>query len=161
MTEELVVVPMGGLEVRAAPAVLTAIGLGSCVAIMMLDPGTRTGGLAHVLLPVPGDAGAVPPGRYAASAAPLLFRQLVATGADPARFQAWLVGGATMFAALMAPDTVSIGDRNVTAAREALDRLGVPIAGEALGGTRGRTVTLDLARGRVEVRSVGQGVHVL
>jgi chemotaxis protein CheD len=60
-----------------------------------------------------------------------------------------------MFSQLLQPGTIQMGERNVVAARAALRAAGIPVVREAVGGTVGRSVRLDVASGAVEVRSVG------
>jgi chemotaxis protein CheD len=50
-----------------------------------------------------------------------------------------------------------MGDRNVAAAREALTRAGIAIAGEDVGGDFGRTVWVAVTDGTVTVQSVLRG----
>ncbi len=54
-----------------------------------------------------------------------------------------------------------IGDRNAVQAKLMLGALAVPVVGEDLGGSVGRTVLLDIALGRVTVRTVGHGAKIL
>ena len=44
-------VKVADYAVRRGEHVIATIGLGSCVAIVLYDRDTRTGGLAHILLP--------------------------------------------------------------------------------------------------------------
>jgi chemotaxis protein CheD len=97
------------------------------------------------------------PGRYAQTAVPALIDEMVGRGARRQGLTARLAGGATMFANLIAPGLIHTGERNVLAAREALHIAGVAVAGEWVGGEFGRTCELDLASGRVQVRSVKHG----
>lgn len=163
MSELPVNVRVADLVVRSAPATLDALGLGSCVAVMLHDPQARIGGMAHVLLPTPGhgEGAADRPGRYAQTAVPALLEAVLAAGAARHRVVARLVGGATMFANLTAPGLISVGERNTVAARRALDALGLPLTGEAVGGDYGRSVRFDLAAGSVTVRSVRHGTVTL
>lgn len=142
---------------------LTALGLGSCVAIALWDSATRTGGMAHVLLPAPPPRGADfhVPGRYAQTAVPRLLETVLELGAARATVTARLVGGASMFTNLIAPGLIHTGERNVLAAREALHSRGVPVIGEWVGGDFGRTVIFDLATGKVIARSVRHGTREL
>lgn len=151
------------LVVRSAPAVLDALGLGSCVAVMLHDSEARVGGLAHVLLPTPGhgERDGAQPGRYAQTAVPALLDAVLAAGASRHRVVARLVGGATMFANLTAPGLIAVGERNTVAARRALDALGLPLTAEAVGGDYGRSVRFDLTAGTVTVRSVRHGTVTL
>jgi chemotaxis protein CheD len=137
-------------------AVLVTLGLGSCVAIMMHDPTARAGGMAHILLPSKSLArDSTNPAKFPETAVPLLIERLRGLGADPRRLVAKLAGGASMFAALMTPGSVQMGERNIVAARNALRAAGIPVAAEAVGGQAGRTVRYEVGVGRVEIRSVG------
>jgi chemotaxis protein CheD len=150
-----VMIRAGELGVGRGEMLLATLGLGSCVAVALDDPASRVGGLAHVFLPessphAPFDA----PGRYVDTALPLLLERVVGAGADRRRLRARLVGGASMFPALQPPGTVPLGLRNANAARGLLDRLGVPVAGEDVGGSYGRSVYFHVGDGRLVVRSV-------
>jgi len=158
---ERVIVTLGQLAVRRAPATIAALGLGSCVAVLLYDDKARVGGLAHVLLPTAGDATMLSqPARYAQSAVPALRDAVVAAGAEPRRLVARLVGGATMFSNLVAPGLISIGQRNTVAIRRGLDRLGIPVVSEAVGGDFGRSVHFDLGSGIARVSSATHGQRV-
>ena len=140
------------LRIATAPQVLKAYGLGSCLAIALYDPQLRVGGLVHSLLPQqrPGEPVSVAP-KYVDAAIRLMIEELVRAGADPARLQAKVAGGANMFETEYLTLINSIGVRNARSARETLMELGIPLAGEEVGGNRGRTVEFDLATGRLLV----------
>jgi chemotaxis protein CheD len=141
---------------------LVALGLGSCVAVILWDPGTRVGGMAHVLLPTPPPRGRdAPPGRYAQTAIPQLVIMMVQAGANRSTTIAKLVGGAAMFSNLIAPGLIHTGERNVLATREALHSAGIPLRGEWVGGDFGRSVELDLESGRLTTASVRHGAREL
>lgn len=142
--------------------VLVTLGLGSCVAIMLHDPKTKAGAMAHVLLPSKSLAhDASNPAKFPESAVPLLVERLKALGADPRRLVAKLAGGASMFTQLMTPGTIQMGERNIVASRNALRKAEIPILREAVGGDRGRTVRFHVKDGRVEIRSVGAATDVI
>lgn len=163
MTDQPIIVRVAELIVRPAPAQLAALGLGSCVAVILHDPEARVGGLVHILLPTAavGERPGAAPGRYAQSAVPALLEAVLAAGAARHRVVARLVGGATMFRNLTAPGLIAIGERNTVAARRALDTLSLPLVGEAVGGDYGRSVQFDLMTGTVTVRSVRHGTLAL
>lgn len=143
--------------VERGAGTLVTYGLGSCVAIMLHDPEVPAAGMAHVLLPsrsLTRDQGNA--AKFPETAVPLLVERLRALGAQPTRLVAKLAGGASMFAQLLSPGTLQMGERNLVASRNALRAAGIPVAREAVGGSVGRTVRLDVASGAVEIRSVGQ-----
>lgn len=148
-------VGMGAYAVAKDGATLGAVGLGSCVAVMLSDPVARVGGLLHVLLPSQSSRRGGSPARSADTGVPLLLEELLTLGADRTRVRARLVGGATMFGDLMPAGSVSIGERNQVACRSALRDLGIPVIAEDVGGGRGRSVHLDVTADIVTVRSVG------
>ncbi len=136
--------------------IIVTLGLGSCVAIMLHDPEARIGAMAHVLLPSHSLArDQSNPAKFPETAVPFLVQQMLAAGASRQRLVAKLAGGASMFAQLMTPGTVQMGERNIAASRAALRAASIPIVGEAVGGERGRSVRFWPRNGRVETRTVG------
>jgi chemotaxis protein CheD len=142
-------------------AVIVTLGLGSCVAIMLHDPVACIGAMAHVLLPSHSLArDQSNPAKFPETAVPFLVHRMLAAGANRHRLVAKLAGGASMFAQLMTPGTVQMGERNIAASRAALREAAIPIIGEAVGGARGRSVRFWPQNGRVETRTV-RGEDVL
>jgi chemotaxis protein CheD len=157
------VVRVADWVVDAGDAVLVTLGLGSCVAMVLYDPVARAGGLAHLLLPSPSLArDRSSPGRFPETALPLLLGGMAAVGAERARITARLVGGASMFASGgTAPRPLPMGERNVVAARQVLAAARVPVVAEDVLKNHGRSVYFFLDAGRVEVRTVANGIVVL
>jgi chemotaxis protein CheD len=161
VSETRILVRIGDLRVAGGDAELITVGIGSCVALAVFDPVRRIGGLGHALLPEPFRNGRPgPPGRFATTAVARLLEMLRERGGDPRRAVAWLVGGARMFEGLSSTGS-SIGDRNIGAARKALEAAGVPVGGEVVGGALGRSVYFDVGAGRVRVTSVHADAVVL
>ena len=141
---------------------LVTVGLGSCVAIVLHDPHAHIGGLAHVLLPSTGmsqdrDNRA----KFPSTAVPLLCDRMQALGARTGRLRAKIVGGASMFTSLLSATGLQIGERNVVAARAALERAGIPIVAQEVGGDYGRSVYFHVHDGRLIVKSLKAGNVVL
>jgi chemotaxis protein CheD len=118
--------------------------------------------MAHILLPSTSLARDTSnPAKFPETAVPLLVQRLIALGAEPRRLVAKLAGGASMFAQLMTPGAVQMGERNIAAARDVLRRAGIPLGAEAVGGTAGRSVRFSVGDGRVEIRSVGANAIII
>lgn len=132
---------------------LSALGLGSCIALAAHDPVRRVAGMVHVMLPAstiathPG-----PPGKYADTAVPALVAAMERLGADRARLVCKMAGGAQMFAS--GGGLLNIGARNAIAVRAALTQVGLRLTAADTGGSAGRTLELHVATGLVRVRSV-------
>lgn len=146
----------------AATGMLSTIGLGSCVAIVLYDAESAVGGLAHVLLPnetMSRDRSN--PAKFPATAVPLLLEEMRRLGAHVGRVRAKIAGGASMFGNLMGAGGTNIGERNVEAVRRALEMAGIPVVADDTGSDYGRSVFFFLDDGRVEVRSLRKGSRVL
>lgn len=81
------------------------------------------------------------------SMADRFFSELI----PPSRIRVRLYGGASLFKGITAG--ISVGEKNVAAARATLSSLGLRIAEQETGGEVGRTVVYDSVTDRVEVRS--------
>lgn len=138
---------------------LTSYGLGSCLAIALYDPEAGIGGLAHAMLP-DGDAMANSdrkPGKYADTAIRALLRRMVERGATYTAVEAKLAGGSDMFQ--FEGFGKGVGRRNVAAAREELEKLGVPVVAEDVGGDHGRTVKFTPGTGKLVVKTADEDEH--
>jgi chemotaxis protein CheD len=139
----------------SAGDVLVSLGLGSCVGVALLDRRATVAGLAHVVLPA-AEGRAETPGKFADTAVPALLDAVVALGARRSHLEAVLVGGASMFS--FGGAGLEIGQRNDEAVREELARLRIPIAAAETGGSRGRTVRVDVQTGVVTAKAAGDAV---
>ena len=164
MAENLRTVSIGELIVSSAPEdVLIAYGLGSCVAVCVYDPVARVGGMLHALLPSASAANQADgtPAKYVDQGVPLLVDSILQHGAQRRRLVVRLAGGAQVLTIPGMDGALDIGKRNVRAAEETLQALGLRIHAQATGGNAGRTVKLYVANGQVTVKSLGQPEQLL
>ncbi|HUQ83496.1 MAG TPA: chemotaxis protein CheD, partial [Gemmatimonadaceae bacterium] len=94
--------------------------------------------------------------KFPGTAVPLLIAAMRARGAK-GPYKAKIAGGASMFGQLIPAGGVNMGERNVAATRKALETAGIPLLGDDTGGDHGRSVYLDVATGRVLVKSLKRG----
>lgn len=142
-------------QVGSAPRTLVSFGLGSCVGVTLHDPVLQLGGLAHTLLPEPRPGMDVSrPGKFVSLAVRQMLQDLLQLGAVHGRLVAKICGGAHMFHPPPDDPSQTVGQRNVRAARQVLEELGIALLGEDVGGSFGRTVEFDLASGKVLLRFV-------
>jgi chemotaxis protein CheD len=134
-----------------APGRLCCLGLGSCVAIFLYDPGAKIGGVAHILLPrAPNRRSS--DAKYADTGIRLLLDRLVKEGADRRRVRAKLVGGAQMFKNLDL--TMSdIGKENLAQSRKTLTELGIRVVAQEVEGDRGRSAYFSMEDGKVTIKA--------
>jgi chemotaxis protein CheD len=150
----LIKVGMAQFKVATAPARMMTYALGSCVGIVLHDPVSKIGGLAHVMHPsskrVPNNTNRA---KFVDTAVELMLSRMAKKGALRERIEAKIFGGARMFQQHRAsPGVMQIGEENVRAAKDELVRRNIPIIAESTGGTKGRTVFFDVTSGRVTVK---------
>ena len=154
MTASETMVRMGELAASSEPGhVLVSLGLGSCIGLGLIDRRMGIAGLAHIVLPQSQGHGRENPRKFADLAVPELLDELADLGARRVRLEAVLVGGASMFAVSSA--SLEVGQRNEAAVRELLKGLRVPVVASATGGSRGRTVRIEVGTSAVTVREAG------
>lgn len=157
---EPVVVGVGGLDVATYPDTLLTRALGSCVGLTMWDPVTRSGGMAHIMLPDAGPGrGDREPTRAATFAVPVLVRRLTGMGCDARRLEVKIAGGAAMFPS--DPVHEGIGSRNLTEVMRQLALLDLTPKAEDVGGSHARTIELMLGDGALVVRSYVFGLRTI
>jgi chemotaxis protein CheD len=142
-------VGVGELAVTTDDAVLTTSGLGSCVAVALVDERAGVRGLLHAMLPA-GEGkstAASRPAKYVDTGIDSLIGALDDAGADPRRLEARVAGGAEMLDL-----TDAVGPRNVERVGEVLDAAGVPVVASDMGDAVGRTVRFG-PDGRLVVRA--------
>jgi len=83
------VVGIAQMAICHSPEKLTCLGLGSCVAVVMYEPGIKMGGIVHVLLPKAPDNHDIEE-KYADTGTRKLFREMVQRGARKERLVAKL-----------------------------------------------------------------------
>ena len=130
--------------------------LGSCIAIMVHDPVVRVSGLLHFMLPESSldlDKAAQRPFMFADTGIPLLFQSVYKLGAIKSRVLVMAAGGAQM---LDPNGTFNIGKRNHLAMRKIFWKAGVIVHKEEIGGILSRTVKIEVATGRVHLRTAGE-----
>jgi chemotaxis protein CheD len=153
-------VRMGELATSADPdTVLVSIGLGSCIGLALVDAAARVAGLAHIMLPGPGDTAGRAPGTFADTAVPALLDAVLAAGARRMGLNAVIVGGAQMFGGA---GGMQVGARNEEAVRAALREVRLPVVAAETGGASGRTIRVRLDGDvRVTARAAGGPENVL
>jgi chemotaxis protein CheD len=154
--EKIITVGLGEYAVSQDPQeILVAYGLGSCVGIGMYDQHAHLAGLLHALLPIHPIGSSDQHSRYVDTGIKLLIDELMKKGADRYRLVVRMAGGANMLVAPGFTGSFNIGTRNVEAAYTTLGSLKMPLSGQEVGGTSGRTVKFYVKDGRMTIRSIG------
>jgi chemotaxis protein CheD len=138
----------GGWTVQTARPIATL--LGSCVAVCFYDPKLKLAGMNHFLLPSKArgnlaDEDIVLNGDYAME---VLRNAMYGKGAQSGRLVAKAFGGGNIVSSI----NMAIGERNVSFAREWLEREGIPLLASDFGGAWSRKVIFDPVSGDVFCR---------
>lgn len=159
---EVIKVGMADLNICKAPDTITTLGLGSCIGIALLDPVTKIGGLAHIMLPdstkMKNNSNIA---KFADTGIVELVRRMTEAGAVKSRLVAKIAGGARMFEVSGNSEVGNIGARNAEASRQKLKELGIPLLAEDTGLNYGRTVELHCDTGEFYIKSVGKELKII
>ncbi|MDD3627719.1 MAG: chemotaxis protein CheD [bacterium] len=158
MKAELIKVKMADVQIGNSPAVLITYGLGSCVGLTIWDSKLKWGGMAHIMLPTSkGFSKNENFAKFADSSIEYLVNELIKMGSNKRNLEAKVFGGASMFSFESKSDILNIGDRNIDATFNSLDEFGISVVNRDVGGNFGRTISLYLETGVVEVHSIKNG----
>ena len=139
---------LGQWHSSAQPVLISTL-LGSCVSACLYDPVAKIGGMNHFMLPR--DVGNEDnPARFGVHAMELLVNELMDTGADRTRLRAHAFGAAAVNKNL----TSSVAAQNGVFIKKFLEREGIPLISERLGGSLPREVILNTASGDCFVRTI-------
>ena len=130
--------------------------LGSCVGLVLYDPEVMVGGIVHCMLPL-SNANSENPLMFVDTGVNVLLREVFDHGARRKRLIAKVAGASGL---LDEKGTFKIGERNYTVLRKVLWKNDIMIAAEDIGGTRARTLYLDIGTGRTVVRSCGRETEI-
>jgi len=148
---------------RTPGDVVKTLALGSCVAVVMLDPKTHAVGMVHVALPdssIDPQKAQTKPGYFADTGVRALLQEMknITGSLNGKEFLIKLVGGASV----MDPNnTFNIGKRNVLSVKKMLWSLGMGATAEETGGHISRSVMVDVDTGTVTIISPGRGSWVI
>lgn len=127
--------------------------LGSCVAVTMYSPATCTGAICHAIFPhIANQENRL---HYVDPAIRYIYSKMIEYGGKP-NMEVKLFGGAQVLSGSDYGDIRrSIGEMNILQARKTLQQLGLHIAKEDVGGSRGRKLLFSLKTGEVLLRRLG------
>jgi chemotaxis protein CheD len=140
---------------------LVTYALGSCIAVIVFDPGVHVGGLLHFMLPessLDAARALTNPFLFADTGVPVLLQDICNLGGRKSHLRVCIAGGAQI---MNESSMFHIGKRNYLALRKILWKAGIMVQSEAIGGELCRTVCLDLSSGIVSVRIPGEPESLL
>lgn len=157
---DILVVGIADAKIATNQETLVSYALGSCVGVCLYDTKTHIAGMVHILLPYKG-ASLNPHNefKFADSGICKLLEIMLLKGAQKHHIIAKIAGGAEMFK--MQSDQEGVGKRNIKAVREVLRHLRVPLIGEDIGNTFGRSIWFDPINGSLKIKTVNHGIQII
>lgn len=152
------IVGISDMKVSKDPkATLLTYSLGSCIAVLLWDPKIKVAGLLHYMLPdsrIDPERAKLRPFMFGDTAIPQLFRAAYGLGAVKERLQVYVVGGAHL---MDSAAVFNIGNRNYDIVTRLFARNGIRPVKEDVGGSVSRTLSLELATGKILLKVSGKG----
>ena len=139
--------------------VLITSGLGSCLGIVLHDPGEMVSGMVHVMLPSISQARDSTPAKFVDTGLPLLIDEMVDVSARSDRLQAWIAGGSEMIQ--FTSSDGSIGSRNIELAEQLIAEHDLELVGSDVGGSHGRSIAFDPAAAELTIRTADDTEKVI
>lgn len=153
---------MADLNICASPDSIITMGLGSCVGVVLWDPGSKVCGMVHIMLP---DSTEIAQNsnraKFADTGVEDLLDKVVLAGASRNRLVAKIAGGAQMFSINAKSPALRIGERNVEAVKKKLSELKIRLVADDTGDNYGRTVEFFPENGEYHIRAIGREGRVI
>ena len=155
-TQDTLVIGLGEMQVSKEPsAVLTCLGLGSCIGFSVYDPMVKVGGMVHIVLPSSDGRETNTPAKFADMAIPNLLDAMSDLGSTNRSLVIKMAGGAQMSLAKGGSGIFKTGERNIESVNAIAQKHGLRIAASDVGGHSGRTLRLFVSSGQVTVTTAG------
>ncbi len=149
------VVAVGDMKLGTKGDMIVTHALGSCLGLMVYDPGVKVGGLLHAMLPlskINHQKASDNPYMFVDTGVPELFSRLYDIGGQKSRM---IIKAAGCGQPLGNSEMFKIGERNYTILKKLLWKNNILLASEDIGGVASRTVYFDISTGQVIISSKG------
>ena len=160
MSDEISV-GISDMKIASSPKGLISYALGSCVGICIIDKAKKIAGMAHIMLPNNNAVDKTNVFKYADTGIVEMVKQMESMGCMRARMTAKIAGGARMFEIKGNSSIGNIGERNITATKEILNKLNIKLLSQDVGENFGRTIIFDSDTGNLTIKSFARNIKVI
>lgn len=154
-------VGISDMKIVNAPNELISYALGSCVGICVIDRVLHIAGMAHIMLPYNKNGDKTNAFKYADTGISEMIEKMEIMGCSRLRMVAKIAGGAKMFEMKGNSIIGNIGERNIEATKETLQKLRIKLLAEDTGKNFGRTITFDSNTGNLTIKTFVQNTKVI
>ncbi|MDD4089565.1 MAG: chemotaxis protein CheD [Tissierellia bacterium] len=156
-----ITVGISDMKIVKQPEILISYALGSCVGICIIDYLAQIAGMAHIMLSYNKNGDKKEILKYADTGITEMVIQMEKLGGMKSRMTAKIAGGAKMFDIKGSSTIGSIGQKNIAATKETLQRLKIRLIAEDVGENYGRTIIFDSSNGDLTIKSFGRELKII
>jgi len=143
--KEIIDVNTGYIVLGEGNVILRSVALGSCIAAVAYDSKKKIGAIAHIVLPGKAPENFLEKTKYAADAIDEMIGRMLKKGSKHSNIEVCLVGGGNVLK--RKDDTICAA--NIESTTQLLNNKNIPIRATALGGTKRKSISLDVESGAV------------
>jgi chemotaxis protein CheD len=161
MSDELNV-GISDMKITYSPQGLISYALGSCVGICIIDNLRNVAGMVHIMLPNNKNTDdKTNVFKYADTGILEMVKQMELMGCMRMRMTAKIAGGAKMFEIKGNSSIGNIGERNIVATKEVLNKLNIKLLSQDVGENYGRTIIFDSETGNLTIKSFAKNIKII
>lgn len=150
-------VGIADMKICKAPDLITTVGLGSCIGVVLYDDIKKICGLLHIMLP---DSTRIKHNsniyKFADTGIASMISELEKQGVNRGNLKAKMAGGAQMFSFSNGNDINSIGEQNIKAVHDELAKYKIKVKSEDVGLNFGRTIIFNPETSELEIIKAGK-----
>jgi len=143
--KESVDVNSGEVKVDTAGVILRSAAIGSCVVVAAYNLRKKTGAIAHIMLPGRAPQQSLEKTKYAFDAIEQMLNRMFEAGAGMNDIEVCLVGAGNV----LQKEDDTICQDNIKSVSTILAEKNIPIRASVLGGTKRKSVFLDVKNGSI------------
>ena len=140
---QIIDVNTGEVKIASGPIMLRSVAIGSCIVVAALDSEKRVGGMAHIMLPGIAPSNSIDKTKYASNAINKLIGMLNGSGVEPDNIEVCLVGAGNV----LRKENDTICQANIKSVTGILKEKSIPVKASVLGGTKRKSVCMDIENG--------------
>ncbi len=133
----------GEVKVATEGTILRSVAIGSCVAVAAINFKRKIGAMVHIMLPGSAPQHSLEKTKYAFDGIEQLLNQMFETGASMDEIEVCLVGGGNV----LKKEDDTICEANIESTAQILKEKKIPVMASVLGGTKRKSVFLDIENG--------------
>ncbi len=138
-------VDTGEVKIATEGTILRSVAIGSCVVVAAINFKRKIGAMAHIMLPGSAPQQSLEKTKYAFDGIEQLLNQMFEAGANTDETEVCLVGGGNV----LKREDDTICEANIKSVTDILKENDIPIRSSVLGGTKRKSVFIDVEKGRI------------